>query len=409
MKLKNRSQSNQASRTLHGFRTPFLRTIQLCASSALAISTIAASAQAEEMVPVLDTAAHLNPSRTLESVHPARAVKQAAGLLPESAANPTEEAQNTPSGAIAQSEAPTPSPAEPAPPPVEPTSSPAEAASQPATVNEWQVSVKPYVFVPFGVEVDATAAGRSTSIDLGLDDILEFDRAFNAGIFLEAQKGPFGFIFNGFYVTAKDSGNLGVTFPAGTLPGVAANIPFPVRVSADASLSIRQGVIDLAGSYQAVNTKLGDPAAPTPFPRLIVSPFLGIRVNIIRQKLEVDDVRLNDISVNNLPLPATLPVNQDFRFDRTSVEPLLGAQIGLALSQRWAFGIRGDVSGFNVNADRNLTWNILVSTQYNLSPTTALQLGYRFSDFNFEDGAGLRRTKIDLRQNGLLLAVIFRF
>ncbi|WP_202925039.1 outer membrane protein [Myxacorys almedinensis] len=208
-------------------------------------------------------------------------------------------------------------------------------------------------------------------------------------------------------MSAKNSGNLGVTFPPGSLPGVAAGISIPVRASADASLSVRQGVIDLAAAYRVVDTTLGDSAATRRFPRLFVDPIVGLR--ILSQKLEVDNVRLNNIPVGNLPIPVPPPVNQNFRTNRTTVEPLIGARIGLDLSERWSVGIRGDVSGFNLYADRNLTWNLLIGTQYQLSPNTSLQLSYRFNNFDFEDGSGLSRTKLNLRQNGLLLGAIFRF
>jgi hypothetical protein len=241
---------------------------------------------------------------------------------------------------------------------------------------------------------------------LGLGSILNFDRAFNAGIRFEAQKERLGLIFDGFYVSVKNSRDLGVTFPPGSLPGAAAAIPIPVQTSADASLSVRQGVIDLAAAYRVVDTTLGDSTTKR-FPRLFGDPIVGLRINILSQKLEINDARLNNIPVSNLPVP--LPINQDFRSNRTAVEPLIGARIGVDLSERWSVGIRGDVSGFNLYADRNLTWNLLIGTQYQLSPNTSLQLSYWFNNFDFEDGSGLSQTKLNLRQNGLLLGAIFHF
>jgi len=430
MRLKNNDQPKQTNYALRDFSsfllrplrpTPFQVGIGLLVN-AIAFTTVPVHAELSSVFHN-DAASETSSSRNLESPRSGSIVKHAAGLLPQSDTNLAAETHTSALleipfslNALAQSGAPNPQVAEPASESAEPATEstepipePPEPVTQAAPPNDWQVSAKPYIFVPFRVKLDATVAGRSASIDLGLSDILDFDRAFDAGVFVEAQKGRFGLILNGFYVSAKNSGNLGVTFPAGTLPGVGASIPIPVRASADASLSIRQGVIDLAASYRAVNTKLGDPTAPNPFPRLLVSPFLGLRINILRQKLEVDDVRLNNIPVGNLPLPITLPVDQDFRFNRTSVEPLLGAQIELALSERWAFNIWGDVSGFNISADQNLTWNVIVSAQYNFSSSTALELGYRFNGFSFEDGEGLRRAKVDLRQNGVQLAVLFRF
>ncbi len=226
---------------------------------------------------------------------------------------------------------------------------------------------------------------------------MNLDRALDAGVRLEARKNRLGFILDGFYVFARQSGRLGVSFPPGSLQRFGINAG--ARVSADGSVSVHQGTLDVAASYRVVDTSLGSSTA-NPYPRLFVAPILGIRANFWGQRLVVDTIR-----IGNIPLP----VDQDFSFTRTTVEPLIGAQVGLNLSDRWAVGIRGDVSGFNINANRDITWNILVDTQYFLSPSTSLQLAYRFNGFDFEDGEGFRRSKLNLRQNGFLLGVIFRF
>lgn len=395
MRLKNRrsSPTEQAKSNLN-------EQFWLCTSSALsiAIALSVAPVYAEDELPASHDS---TPKLNQEFVHSTEALKQVTSSFPDSVTKQSTEARHlTPvapaslSNTIAQTEAP--------------TAQPSESFSRTTAPDRWQFSVEPYFFVPLSVKADATVAGRTTSIDLGLGSILNFDRAFDAGIRVEAQKDRLGLIFDGFYVSAKDSGNLGVTFPPGSLPGIGANIPIPVRASADASLSIRQGVIDLAAAYRVVDTTLGDSTTKR-FPRLFVDPIVGLRTNILSQELEVGNVRLNNIPVSNLPLPISLPVNQDFRSSRTTVEPLIGARIGLDLSERWTVGIRGDVSGFNLYADTNLTWNLLIGTQYQLSPNTSLRLSYRFNNFDFEDGSGLSRTKLNLRQNGLLLGATFRF
>ncbi|WP_196797421.1 outer membrane protein [Gloeocapsa sp. PCC 7428] len=404
MKIENRK-SIQCSQTNLVFKGYFrdlnnylLKQCLLSTSSALLIALSVSPVYAESQLPISDSTATLNTVSDLEQHrHSAEALElEAASLLPKPAAEPAIESHIAeiafPLHAMTQADTSTLQP------------------SQLAVSDRWQFSVEPYVFVPFRVQADATVAGRSASIELGLGNILNFDRAFNAGIRLEAQKNRLGLIFDGFYVSAQNSGNLEVTFPPGSLPGIGANIPIPVQTSADASLSIRQGLIDLAASYRVVDTTLGDSAAaPKSFPRLVFAPSLGLRINILSQKLEVDDVRINNIPVGNLPLPISLPVNQDFRLNRTTVEPLIGAQIGLDLSERWTVDLRGDVSGFNLNADTNLTWNLLVGAQYQLSPNTSLQLSYRFNGFDFEDGSGLTRANLNLRQNGLLLGATFHF
>ena len=319
-----------------------------------------------------------------------------------------------------------------------PTFPPAEAS--PTTEGDrWQVSVQPYFFVPLDINADVTVAGRSASFDFGLGDILNLDRAFDAGLRLEAQRDRLGFILDGFYVSASDSGGLGRSFSGGSLLQFAQRtspdrlqqfiqqfepaslqqiaqqlgqqqigLDTPVQISANGRVSIRQITVDAAISYRVVDTSLNDSPEETNFyPRLVIAPIVGVRTNSLRQTIEIDTVR-----IDNLPVPGDrLPTidDREFRFSRTFVEPLVGAQFGLGLSDRWAFGLRGDVSGFNIGADRNLTWNLLAGAEYRLSRLASLQLGYRFNSFDFEDGEGLRRARLNLRQNGLWLSARFQF
>jgi hypothetical protein len=353
--------------------------------------------QSADLAEVQNQAASLaQPPKTAELTPPNR-VAQADTSTPESVSTP----QNAPApsseppsqspDAPASQNAPTP-PDEPSAPPSEPS----EPASNPAASNQWRFSVEPYFFVPLAVEGDVTVAGRSASINLDLGDILNLDRAFDAGLRFEAQHNRLGFILDGFYVSAADSGSTGVTLPAGSLQRFGIN--FPVRVDGDVNISIREFTLDSAVSYRVVDTVLG--RAENFYPRLVVAPIVGLRTKFLWEKVGVENVRIGDIS---------LPVDRSYSSSRNTVEPLIGAQIGLALSQRWAFNIRGDVSGFNINADQDFTWNLFVGTQYSISPSISLQLAYRFNGFDFQDGEGIRRTRLNLYQNGITLSGIFRF
>ncbi|MBW4581188.1 MAG: hypothetical protein KME42_16595 [Tildeniella nuda ZEHNDER 1965/U140] len=275
-------------------------------------------------------------------------------------------------------------------------SSIAQSVSQPEQSDRWQFSVEPYFFVPLNVKADITAAGRGASIRAGLGSILNLDRAFDIGARLEARKNKFGVTLDAFYLSAGQSGNLGVTFPAGSLQSLG--IPTAARVSADGNVSLRQGTIDLAAFYRVVDTPLNRSASV--YPRLVVEPTVGLRTNIFRQKLEVDTIR-----IANIPIP----FNREFSVSRTTVEPLIGARIGVDLSYRWTVGVRGDVSGFNLNADRDITWNLLVGARYRLSPKTSLQLAYSLSNFLFEEEGRLTRARLNLRQEGLWLSALFEF
>lgn len=279
----------------------------------------------------------------------------------------------------------------------DPDSSALEASSPRG--RRWQVSVEPYFFIPLDVTADIAALGRSARIRADLDDFLDLDRAFDGGLRIDAQNGRFGILLDGFYLSLADSGTLPVTFPAGSL--LRFGIPFEVEGRADASASLRQGQIDLAAYYRVVNRSLRRSPTPTnPFPFLVVDPILGLRTNISRREIEVDEVRIG---------PNTIPINREFSDSRTTLEPLVGLRVGLQLSPRWSLGMEGSVSGFNINAERDTTWDFQAGVGYAFSRSVTLRLAYVYSGYEFRDGSGLRRSEIDLDQHGLGLRLSIRF
>lgn len=330
-------------------------------------------------------------------------------------------------------------PLEPTSEPTSPESETTDSSAAPVSSKGWQFSISPYFFAPFDINADITVSGRSTSIDLGLDDILNFDRAFTGGLRFEGQRDRWGLILDGFYLYGEDSGNLGGSFSARSLFGFVrqtspgrldefvqqfdpqrleqltqigqqigqrVDLDTPIPITASGTASIRQIRVDVAVSYRAVDISLDNSPDADFYPRLTVSPLAGLRTNFLRQTIEVDTIRIAGQEIPDNAIPS---VNREFRESATLVDPLLGADIELALSERWALGLQGDISGFGIGADRNLAWNLAFGAQYNISRSVGLQLLYRFNGFEYEDGDGLDRIQLDLQQNGLLLMTTFRF
>jgi hypothetical protein len=265
--------------------------------------------------------------------------------------------------------------------------------------SRWEFTVEPYFFIPLDVEADITALGRSATIRADLGDILNLDRAFDGGLRVDARNGRFGILLDGFYLSAAQSGTLPVTFPAGSL--TRFGIPFEVEARADASASLRQGKIDLAAYYRVVNTSLRrSPTPANPFPLLVVDPILGLRTNISRQEIEVDEVRIG---------PNTIPIDREFSDSRTTLEPLVGLRVALQLSPRWSLGLESSVSGFDVNAERDTTWNFQSGVGYSFSRSVTLRVAYVYNSYRFRDGEGLRRSEVDLDQQGIGLWLSIRF
>lgn len=323
--------------------------------------------------------------------------------------------------------------------PTSPDPEATELSSEPTAPKGWQFSLSPYFFVPFDINADVTVSGRSASLDAGLDDVLNLDRAFTGGLRFEGRSSRWGIILDGFYVYAEDSGNLGGSFSARNLVGFVrqtspgrledfiqqfdpeqlerltqigqqigqrVDLDTPIPITASGTVSVRQIRVDAAVSYRAVDISLDSSPDESFYPRLVIAPLAGLRTNFLRQTIEVDSIR---IANREIPEDAIPSVDREFRESVTLVDPLLGAEIELALSDRWSFELHGDISGFGIGADRNLTWNLAFGTQFNISPSVGLQLLYRFNSFEYEDGDGRDRIELDLEQNGLQLMAIFRF
>jgi opacity protein-like surface antigen len=277
----------------------------------------------------------------------------------------------------------------------EPSQSAPEA--EPAASGGWEFTVEPYLLVPLEVNADITVRGRTATVEAGLSDVLNLDRIFAGALRLEARKQRFGIIVDGSYLSAGKDGRLDVTIPTEFVERFGINSD--VNASADASVDARQGVLDIAASYRVVDQFLGRDGVAESYPRLLVEPILGVRMNWLSQEAEISSVRVAGIA---------LP-DQDIEFSAFFAEPMVGGAIGLELSDRWALGLRGDISGFDINADRNLSWNLFLGSQYRLSRSVALQLAYRFNKFDYQDGEGTDRLGLNLRQQQIVLGLKFSF
>jgi len=293
---------------------------------------------------------------------------------------------------------PTPdvAPSEPLSPPSD-ESSPSQLEAQAEPDNSWEFLIEPYLFLPFNLDADVTVGGRTASVDADLSDIFSLDRIFAASLRLQARRDRFGFIFDGSYLFGREKGNQEVTIPQEIVAQFGLTTDLNIR--ADTTVTSRLATIDLAGFYRILDEDLGrTEMGSKTYPSLILDTYAGLRINFISLDLEIESINVNNIVLND----------QDLNTSVTLFEPLIGGRIGLELSDRWTVGMRGDVSGFGINGDKNITWNFLVGTQYWLSRSTALQLAYRFTRLVYEDGDGRDTRGIDLSQNGLWLGMVFR-
>ncbi|MDH3745961.1 MAG: hypothetical protein OES47_12745 [Acidobacteriota bacterium] len=101
------------------------------------------------------------------------------------------------------------------------------------------------------------------------------------------------------------------------------------------------------------------------------------------------------------------PVLNRIAGDQSWVDPFVGGRFQSEINDKWWFNFRGDVGGFGVGSD--FTWNAAVHFVYELNDRTALGLGYRILDIDYEDGQGLSRFAYDMETSGPQVGVEFRF
>jgi opacity protein-like surface antigen len=95
------------------------------------------------------------------------------------------------------------------------------------------------------------------------------------------------------------------------------------------------------------------------------------------------------------------------RTSESWVDPVLGARFTTPLGEKWGFGAMALVGGFGVGAD--LLWSLNASFDYSFSERWHLMLGYRYIDFDYEDGSGRERFRFDVAEYGPAAGIRFDF
>jgi hypothetical protein len=89
------------------------------------------------------------------------------------------------------------------------------------------------------------------------------------------------------------------------------------------------------------------------------------------------------------------------------VDPFVGAQINVALSDRWWFDLHGDIGGFDVGS--KLAWQAYADVGYKASNLVSVYLGYRALDMDYESGSGSTLFRYDVSTAGPQIGVAFHF
>jgi len=100
-------------------------------------------------------------------------------------------------------------------------------------------------------------------------------------------------------------------------------------------------------------------------------------------------------------------VTENGHQSKSWVDPFVGAQLNVALSELWWFDLHGDIGGFNVGS--KLAWQAYADVGYRASDLVSVYLGYRALDMDYESGSGSPLFRYDVLTAGPQIAVAFRF
>ncbi|MCP9798781.1 hypothetical protein [Cyanobium sp. Lug-B] len=267
---------------------------------------------------------------------------------------------------------PPPAPAVPPELAAAPETAPAETVPDPA----WSGTLELYGFAPLRTTGFTTIRGRQADVDLGLGQILDALR-FNASARGSIEKGRLGLQADLWYVSLADQ--------TGRL-----DLPSRQFLGASASVGQQLGIYDLALRYRfgEQESALGRPGAVT------VIPYAGVR--LISGQLSLA------AGVEGPFGRTLLEPTRDFR--RTWVQPLVGTQATVFLSPRLRAFARGDIGGFGLAGQQDLSGNAQVGLGYAIGDNTDLNLSWRLMGLTWDNG-GDPANAFATYQNGIEVGV----
>ncbi|MGB7157550.1 MAG: hypothetical protein WBD40_05760 [Tepidisphaeraceae bacterium] len=240
--------------------------------------------------------------------------------------------------------------------------------SEPMKLSEpWVFAITPFLWLP-SVSGDLTARGITFDASGDTSDTIDhLDENLNFGLCLhvEASKGRFGILGEVVYVdigAERDNPALGTTTD-GTLKGFIGEL----------------GVF-----YTVVQ-----PATPRDPGALRVDLLGGARIT----GLEIDIDPQNSSTVSE---------------EKWWVDPYIGVRGDLRLLKWFSVYGRFDVGGFDLGGSK-LVWNAVAAGSFHFGKSIDLNLGWRWLDYDFEDGSGANEFAIDALLNGPFVAMTFRF
>jgi hypothetical protein len=250
----------------------------------------------------------------------------------------------------------------------------------------WRFVLEPYIYLPFETSGDITVRGVEVPYSYDLGETLESLTFAFFGRF-EAWKGPWAFVFDGYYSNTVESDSREVNTP----PSLVGTLPPQVTFESDAETAYTK--LDFAGAHRFGDGNLPEAfrTAETDFE---LGPFIFDAIAGVRLYFFNNDI---DVSTN---------IGRDFNFNRseTFIEPMIGGRARWNFSPNLAAIAAANVSGFGIG-DFTFSVESYAGIDWLFSGNTSLTATYRITYIDWtRDQAGL-----NLFQHGPALGIKFRF
>ncbi|HEV8337859.1 MAG TPA: hypothetical protein VGR67_15715 [Candidatus Polarisedimenticolia bacterium] len=101
------------------------------------------------------------------------------------------------------------------------------------------------------------------------------------------------------------------------------------------------------------------------------------------------------------------PIGIEVEMTRDWVDPVVGVVLRTPGEHRWHGTLIADIGGFGAGSD--LTWQLFPSVGFDLSKHASIEAGYRILDTDYETGDDAEHFEYDMRLQGPVAGLAFRF
>ena len=232
--------------------------------------------------------------------------------------------------------------------------------------DEWHFTATPYLWLA-GIDGDVTVRGFESDVDVNFGDIVDVIDFGAIGHF-EAKKGRWAIMSDLVYLK------------------VSENADTPGPIISDIDVEVDTLVLEVGGAYTVYETDSNFFNKP-----MSLAVLGGIRYT----HLEVD------VDITAMPAIADVSGSKDW------VDPFVGFRSSIHWTRRWSSSVRFDIGGFGVGSD--LVYQIAAVQVYELNERLDFVFGYRWLDYDYDDGSGSTRFEFDTTLSGPLLGMNIKF